>query len=99
MYIVNGKECFLNYVTDSTRYADKNPTYLPALEAVKEFNKFVASVGHVRNKKGTGPGWGRVVAKVDPRILEIALEIEPDLLMDDKKWERWLAAHPECKIK
>lgn len=95
MYIVNGKECLLNFVTDAPKFAERNPTYIPALQAAREFQKFVDQVGHARGKKA----WGRTIAKVDPRILEIALELEPDLLIDDTKWERWISAHPEWKIK
>jgi len=96
VYIVNGK--FVDAV-DPVKAAERNPTYIPALEAAQEFRKFVEDVGHVRNARGTGSGWGRTIAKVDPRILQMAMELEPDLLLNDAKWNRWIKAHPECAIK
>lgn len=96
MYIVNGR--FVDAISPA-QAAERNPTYIPALEAVQEFNRFVSDIGHVKNKRKTGPGWGRCIAKVDARLLELALELEPDLLINDAKWNRWLKAHPEVKIK
>lgn len=95
MYLINGKECLLNFVTDAPRFAEKNPSYIPPLQAARDFQKFVDDVGHKRGPKA----WGRTIAKVDPRIFEMAMELEPDLLLNDAKWNRWIDAHPEWKIK
>jgi hypothetical protein len=96
VYVINKK--FVDAI-DPVEAAERNPTYIPALEAVQEYRKFVEDVGHVKNKRKTGPGWGRTVAKIDARLLELALELEPDLLINDAKWDRWIKAHPGCAIK
>lgn len=49
-------------------------------------------------KPGLNTGHGKVEARIPAHLLTVLMQHEPDLISDNKRWERFMKAHPEFKV-
>lgn len=70
-----------------------------ANDYIAETNKFYRA--HNRQwgyKPGVNSGNGKLEARIPAHLLTVLMQHEPDLISDDKRWERFIKAHPEFKV-
>ncbi len=78
----------LDKVSDPYWYADHDPDYGERFDAIKELKGLDDGSLH------RGSGFRRVASLIAP-LEDLAKVIEPDFLLDKRKFYDWLDAHPE----
>jgi hypothetical protein len=95
-------EKYVDQITDAENFRQAAPDYwnprLDAIAELREANRALEaytsfSIGMAGASRKTGD-WKRV-ASVPHTILQAALVLEPDLLLEKKNFYRWLDRHPE----
>ena len=79
--------------------ADWEDRIVLANDFIVESNKFYRE--HNRQwgyKPGVNTGNGKLEARIPAHLLTVLMQHEPDLILDDKIWERFMKAHPEFKV-
>lgn len=70
-----------------------------ANDYIVETNKFYRENGRQWGQKaGVNTGDGKLEARIPAHLLTVLMQHEPDLLTDNKTWDRFIKAHPEFKV-
>lgn len=70
-----------------------------SIDLVHETNKFWRENSRQWGyRPGVNSGNGKLEARIPERLLYVLLQHEPDLLTDDKVWNRFIKAHPEFQV-